>query len=137
MRLRAGDHSSGRRFFVGILTDFIKKLCRPGGKGPAVWACWHVLSKAQKLDTAARGMRWMSDLLEYLSDVLHCVYLSDLHYVIVSPEQADALLSLPDEKFSLSEYQHALDYLLGSKQPDLPDLPTARRALVEALERRK
>lgn len=78
----------------------------------------------------------MPDLLEYLSDALHCVYLSDLHYVTVTDEEAGALLDLSGGAFSLEDYQQALDYLTGGHD-GATDLDAARKALLGTFTRPK
>lgn len=78
----------------------------------------------------------MLDLLEYLSDKLHCVYLSDLHYITVTPQEAGSLLDLSDHTFSLEDYQQALDYLTGGHD-GATDLSVARKTLIDTLTRLK
>lgn len=78
----------------------------------------------------------MLDLLEYLSDKLHCVYLSDLHYVTVTPQEAGSLLDLAEQSFSLEDYQQALDYLTGSHD-GATELSVARKTLLDTLTRPK
>lgn len=79
----------------------------------------------------------MADLLEYLSDALHCSYLSDLHFLTISSQQAETLLSLAADQFSLEDYQRALNYLKGSDANSPKDLPAARKALAAVLTARK
>ena len=61
------------------------------------------------------------DFLDYLTEQLGCAYLSDLHYITITPEQVETILALPDEPFGLEDYQMAID--------------EARRALVQPLLR--
>lgn len=35
------------------------------------------------------------DFLDYLTEQLGCAYLSDLHYISITPEQVETILALP------------------------------------------
>ena len=53
------------------------------------------------------------DFLDYLTEQLGCAYLSDLHYISITPEQVETILALPNEPFGLEDYRMAIDYLTG------------------------
>ena len=74
------------------------------------------------------------DFLDYLTEQLGCAYLSDLHYISITPEQVETILALPDEPFGLEDYQMAIDYLTG-RCPVFSTKDEARRALVQAFLR--
>ena len=74
------------------------------------------------------------DFLDYLTEQLGCAYLSDLHYIAITPEQVETILALPDEPFGLEDYQRAIDYLTVSC-PVFSTKDEARRARVQAFLR--
>ena len=67
------------------------------------------------------------DFLDYLTEQLGCAYLSDLHYISITPEQ-------PNEPFGLEDYRMAIDYLTG-RCPVFSTKDEARRVLVQAFLR--
>ena len=54
------------------------------------------------------------DFLDYLTEQLGCAYLSDLHYISITPEQVETILALPNEPFGLEDYRMAIDYLTAA-----------------------
>lgn len=57
------------------------------------------------------------DLLDYISDRLGCQYISQLHYISITPDQAGIILDLPTDTFTLHDYQEAVRYI------DMDDTP--------------
>ena len=74
------------------------------------------------------------DFLDYLTEQLGCAYLSDLHYIAITPEQVETILMLPDEPFGLEDYRMAIDYLTGGC-PAFSTKKEARRVLTQAFLR--
>lgn len=72
--------------------------------------------------------------LEHLTTVLSCEYLSDLRYKVITPRQARDIMG-ERERWPLSEYQEAADYILGKRQVFSTSLD-ARHAIVERLLKR-
>lgn len=55
----------------------------------------------------------MSELLDYLRESTHCLYLSDLRQPAYRDKAVEAALRLEPERYPLSQWQEALRYLLG------------------------
>lgn len=66
--------------------------------------------------------------LDYLVEFLGVQYLSDLHYISITPVQAEALKRLPSGRFQKSDYTEAAEYL----KPNGP-LPKKEKDLLNAV----
>lgn len=74
------------------------------------------------------------DLLDYLTTLLRCEYLSDLNYARIGPEQLDELRKLGD-RCSVEDYNHALTYL--TRRPATYKEPQqANEALIDFFSRK-
>ena len=51
------------------------------------------------------------DLLEYLSDKLGCQYISQLHYISITPDEAEIIQNLPTAPYARKDYQEVVRYI--------------------------
>lgn len=72
------------------------------------------------------------EFIGYLSDLLHCQYLSDLHYITITQQQADKILSCPEERFPLKDYNEAAHYILDSTE-NFSTIIEAKQAIIQRL----
>ena len=56
------------------------------------------------------------ELLEQLTACVGCDYLSDLRFSTASSRTETALAGIPDDAYSLAEWNRAVDYIVG-RQP--------------------
>ncbi|HIZ54645.1 MAG TPA: hypothetical protein H9671_00360 [Firmicutes bacterium] len=74
------------------------------------------------------------DLLESISSILHCQYMSDLHYIKITHGQADQLRQLEDNHFTLSDCQDAVCYICGDDVP-CTSFQEAKQVIIQQLLR--
>ncbi|MDD4797895.1 MAG: hypothetical protein PHO66_09025 [Eubacteriales bacterium] len=72
------------------------------------------------------------NLLSYLASYLDCQYISDLHYICITQGQANHIRAIPEDRFSLKEYNIAAQYIAGAGG-DFPTIAQASAAIVQAL----
>ena len=71
-------------------------------------------------------------LLEHLTNLLGCQYLSDLPMAANTPKQADQILSLSEEQFTVQDFREAAQYITRSKE-DFLTAALAKEAIVRHL----
>lgn len=54
------------------------------------------------------------DLLDFFTEALGLTYLSDLHSIVITPEQQAELAQLSERDFSLIDYNCAASYILNT-----------------------
>ncbi len=52
-------------------------------------------------------------LLDDLSDMLHCAFLSDLKYVRITQKQAERIMEIENQRYPLEEFNEAATYLFN------------------------
>ena len=75
------------------------------------------------------------DILELLARFLNCDNLSDLHYQRIDRRQAEGIENLPEDSFTLEEFNRAARYIVGTAERyDTPK--AAKRAIIQEMQRR-
>ncbi len=76
------------------------------------------------------------DLLETLSELLECQYLSDLSHAVANAEQKEQILHLSEQNYSLETYQEAARYITGKSDLCCKTAAEAKMAIIEHLSGR-
>ena len=76
------------------------------------------------------------NLLEKIALCMECQYLSDLHFTAASSYQVQRIEMLPEDDFTLEEYNKAAGYIL-QKDVRFSSIKEAKQAIIEYLERIK
>ena len=75
------------------------------------------------------------DLLDWLSELLQCQYLSDLPHVSANAAQREKILTLPEAEYSLEEYNKAVRTKVLDNDAAFETVQAAKEAIVEHLSK--
>lgn len=73
-------------------------------------------------------------LLDYLTEIAGCEYLSDLHHVKIDEEEAEKILSLSKNCFPEKDYEDAVSYLLGKSIAKNRNVDELKKLIIQKLK---